>query len=123
MMNISRVIVFLVVIILFVATSCAYIKKDLVQIPCTIADSVTYTKDIAPIIQTNCFQCHSGPSNISGILLETYTELKFYADNGYLYGNISHSPGYIPMPDGGAKLSDCTIATVKKWIDTGTPEK
>ncbi len=49
--------------------------------------------------------------------------LVFYAQNGYLYGNITHAPGYNPMPDGGGggKLSDCTIATIKKWIDSGTP--
>jgi hypothetical protein len=121
-MNINKASVFLIIIFSFVIISCAYVKKDVVQIPCTIADSVTYTKDIAPIIQTNCFQCHGGTSNISGILLESYTELKFYADNGYLYGTLSHSSGFIPMPDGGAKLNDCTISTIKKWIDTGTPE-
>jgi hypothetical protein len=122
-MNMKRVFIFSFAIVSFIITSCAYVKKDLVTIPCVIADSVTYTKDIAPIIQTNCFQCHSSASNISGIPLESYTELKFYADNGYLYGTLSHSSGFKPMPDGGAKLSDCMLATIKKWIDTGTPEK
>jgi uncharacterized membrane protein len=122
-MNFNRTLVCLIVFVSFVTTSCAYIKKDVEQVPCIMADSVTYSKDIAPVIQNNCFQCHSGTSNISGIPLETFTELKFWADNGYLYATLSHSSGFIPMPNGGAQLNDCTLATIKKWIDTGTPEK
>ncbi|MEP6749962.1 MAG: hypothetical protein ABJB86_19645 [Bacteroidota bacterium] len=91
-------------------------------VPCTIADSVFYTKDIVPILQTNCYQCHSTANDVSGILLDNYGGLKFYAQNGYLYGAISHSSGYRPMPDDGGKLSDCNIAMIKKWIDAGTPQ-
>jgi len=103
-----------------VAAGCSYAKKDVVQVPCIIADSVFYSKDIVPILQNNCYRCHSGASNISGILLDNYSALKFYAQNGFLYGVISHSSGFRPMPDDGGKLSDCNIAIIKKWIDSGT---
>jgi len=63
----------------------------------------------------------SAASLTSGILLDNYDGLKYYAQNGYLYGDISHAPGFRPMPDGEAKLNNCIIATIKKWIDTGTP--
>ncbi len=121
-MKFSIIVLLSVITVSIYLVSCVYVKKDLVQIPCIIADSVSYSKDIAPIIQTYCFQCHSSASNISGIPLETYTELKFYADNGYLYGTLSHASGFIPMPDGGQQLNDCKLATIKKWIDTGAPE-
>ncbi len=110
------------VIFMAAAEGCAYAKKDLVQVPCVISDTVSYAKDIAPIISTNCFACHSAASNTSGILLDSYNALKFWAENGYLYGTISHGANYKAMPQGGGKLSDCNIALIKKWIDKGTPQ-
>jgi hypothetical protein len=104
-----------------IMAGCAYAKKELIQVPCIISDTMSYAKDIAPIISTNCAGCHSTASNVSGILLDSYDGLKFWAQNGYLYGTISHAAGYKKMPDGGSKLSDCTIGTIKKWIDVGTP--
>ncbi len=119
----GQLICFLASFVVVVATAagCAYTKKDVVEIPCTIADNISYDLDIAPIIAANCFDCHSTASNSSGILLDNYDALKFYAQNGFLYGTISHAPGYRAMPDGGSKLNNCTIATIKKWIDNGTP--
>jgi hypothetical protein len=101
---------------------CAYAKKDVVQVPCVIADTVSYAKDIIPILQNNCYSCHSEASNVSGVLLDNYNALKFYAQDGYLYGTISHLSGYNPMPEDASKLDDCTIALIKKWIDAGTPQ-
>ncbi|MEP7277460.1 MAG: hypothetical protein ABI813_02350 [Bacteroidota bacterium] len=113
------------VVVCFIVTiafaGCAYAKKDVIEIPCMVVDNISYTTDIAPIIEANCSDCHSAASSSSGILLDNYEGLKFYAQNGYLYGTISHSDGFRPMPDGGAKLNNCTIATIKKWIDNGTP--
>lgn len=102
-------------------SACAYLKKDVVKAPCVIGTTVSYNTDVAPIIQANCFQCHSSASNISGILLETHAELKAYAQNGFLYGTINHASGFSEMPQGAAKLDDCTIATIKQWIDDGAP--
>ncbi|HTE10408.1 MAG TPA: hypothetical protein VK645_05545 [Chitinophagaceae bacterium] len=109
------------IVLMVVSGGCAYTKKDVVEIPCAVADNISYTTDIAPIIEANCAGCHSAASLTSGILLDNYDGLKYYAQNGYLYGDISHAPGFRPMPDGEAKLNNCIIATIKKWIDTGTP--
>lgn len=51
----------------------------------------------------------------------TYTTDKAIAVNGKLYGSISHASGYSPMPQGAAKMTDCQLATIKKWIDSGSP--
>ncbi len=122
-MRAGKLICILVCFVIFITADggCAYTKKDVVEIPCVIADNISYTLDIAPIIEANCFDCHSNASSTSGILLDSYDGLKYYAQNGYLYGVISHASGYRPMPDGGGKLPNCTIATIKKWIDNGTP--
>jgi hypothetical protein len=105
----------------FVALAgCVYTKKEVVQASCNLPDSVSYAGKVVPILQSNCYICHSTASNISGILLDNYNALKTYAQAGILYRVINHEPGVSPMPDGGAKLDDCTIATIKKWIDQGS---
>lgn len=121
-MRVNRIFFAPVLLTALVSAGCAYTKKDIVQAPCTIPTNVSYVTDIAPILQGNCYSCHSAASPSSGILLDSYNGLKFYAQNGYLYGTISHANGYRPMPDDGGKLSDCNISIIKKWIDSGTPQ-
>jgi hypothetical protein len=114
-------IVLVIGLVVAIAAGCSY-KKDVVQTPCVLADSIFYSSDVVPILQANCYRCHSSTTLSSGILLDNYNALKFYAQNGYLYGCIAHLSGYPPMPADGGKLSDCNIALIKKWIDTGTPQ-
>jgi hypothetical protein len=123
-MQVRKLIFILLGFIVMVAAAagCAYTKKDVVQVPCVIADTIFYTRDVVPILQNNCYRCHSSASDVAGILLDNYNALKFYAQNGDLYGAISHAGGYPPMPEDGGKLSDCNISLIKKWIDTGTPQ-
>jgi len=127
----GRLVIFLVFLTLF-AYGCAYVKKDLVQIPCTTDSIITYNTHVAPILSKNCYTCHSAASNVSGILLDTYDGLKYYATinnnstvnatSNYLMGTISHASGYNAMPQSGGKLSDCDIAIIQKWISTGLKE-
>ena len=84
---------------------------------------MTYTNDIIPILNANCYGCH-GTGNTAGsggILLEGYANLKPYADNGVLKGNITHAPGFVAMPYGLPKLDDCTINKILDWINQGSP--
>ena len=84
--------------------------------------NVNYTTRIEPIIRTNCYECHAGSAAAGGnIMLEGYTNLKNF-DGDQLYGAVSHAAGFSPMPKDGNKLSDCDIAAIKKWIDTGKPQ-
>jgi len=83
---------------------------------------VTLSKSILPILQTNCFGCHSTTENASSggsINLEVYSSLKQLAGQGNLYGAITHNPLNIPMPKDGAKLDTCSITKIKIWIDKG----
>lgn len=88
--------------------------------PCDTA-SVSFAAVIRPIMQNNCTSCHSGPFPPDNISLNTYAGVKAVADDGRLYGAISHASGFEPMPQGGTKLDDCTIRMVKRWIDKGAP--
>ncbi len=84
--------------------------------------AISFAQDIWPVIKTACKGCHSGANPSGGIDLSNYTAVKTVALNGKLLGAISWQQGFTPMPQGGNKLSDCTIAKVKKWIDDGTPD-
>jgi Planctomycete cytochrome C/Cytochrome C oxidase, cbb3-type, subunit III len=83
--------------------------------------TVTFSGTIRNIINNKCAGCHSGNLPQGGINLTTHSGVKAKVDDGRLWGAINHLPGFSPMPKGGAKLSDCEIGQVKKWIDAGTP--
>lgn len=87
---------------------------------------VTFAATILPILNESCIACHSGAAPAGNIALETYGEIKASAliaegSYGSLYGSVSHAAGNSPMPKNGAKLSDCKIAQIKKWINEGCP--
>jgi len=81
----------------------------------------TYGAAVVPILQNHCLGCHTGaaPSG-AGIDLSTYDALKQEADNGHLMRSVNHTGPY-PMPKNQAKLSDCKIAVIRKWVEAGAP--
>jgi hypothetical protein len=83
--------------------------------------NMTYTADVVPILQANCYVCHGSSSNSGsgGIILEGYANLKPYATNGDLVGNITWAPGHDPMPENAAKLPTCEINTIIDWVNRG----
>ena len=83
--------------------------------------NVSYSIGVVPILQDNCYSCHgSGNTGGSGgILLQGYTNLLKWAMNGYLVGNVTHAPGYVPMPYDGNKLPDCEVNTIVAWVNKG----
>lgn len=82
----------------------------------------TYSGKVKPILQTHCLGCHSGAAASGGYVpLDTYDGVKEQALFGALYNTISHAPGASAMPQNGAKISDCKIAIIRKWIEAGAP--
>ncbi|MBK9569624.1 MAG: cytochrome c [Chitinophagaceae bacterium] len=80
----------------------------------------TYSGAVKPIMDNKCAGCHN-PANLGGnIDLSTYNSVKTAALNGKLYGSVAHQAGYSPMPKNGAKLSDCEIRQIQKWITAGS---
>jgi len=84
--------------------------------------AVSYSLQVLPILQNNCYSCHGAGSTAGsgGIDLSTYTKLKVYADNGFLVGNVTHSPGYVGMPYGLPMLPSCEVNTIVAWVHQGT---
>jgi hypothetical protein len=82
--------------------------------------NVNFSSVIFPLIQTNCTGCHSGSAAGGQIQLTNYQTISAIALNGKLYGAVSHSTGYSPMPKGGNMLQSCQIDQVRIWIQNGT---
>lgn len=81
--------------------------------------TITYSAAVVPIINTNCKGCHNPNFLSSGLDLTSYTNVKTIALNGKLMGSVDRLPGFPAMPKGGAKLSDCKITQIRKWIAAG----
>ncbi len=73
-------------------------------------------------MESYCFGCHGNGNTggSGGINLQGYDNLKPYADNGKLVGNITHAPGYVGMPYGQPKMPDCEINQISAWVSQGT---
>jgi hypothetical protein len=85
--------------------------------------NVTFSATIFPVIQSTCLpNCHSGALPSGNISLETHAQVKVKVDDGTLLGSIRHESAYAAMPDGGAKLPDCTISQFEKWVADGAQD-
>ncbi len=106
-------------------SSCYYDKADLLypqSASCDTLSAISYSQKVVPLLQQYCYNCHSGGNPSGGIAMGTYATDKAIAVNGKLYGTITYASGYSPMPEGTGRLSDCQIATIKKWIDANSPD-
>jgi hypothetical protein len=105
-------------------SSCTYEKADEIATPrviCTTPSVVSYSLSISPILDRNCRSCHNAALLTGGVNLEDFAVLKQHVNSGVLMGNVKHLPGYMPMPQNAAKLSDCDIDLLQKWVDAGAP--
>jgi len=96
---------------------------------CTGCDTTqfTYAAIVSPIINTYCVGCHPGPGSSTIPNLTTLAAIQAEVKNfpGRLVGSIRHTAPYnsssTAMPQGSAKLPDCYIKQISKWIDAGMP--
>ena len=93
---------------------------------------VTFSRDITPILQRSCQQCHN-PNGGAPMSLVTYDEVRPYASRMARRTGIRDRMGAMPPwyveKDIGIKhfkndpsLSDAEIATVAAWARNGAPE-
>lgn len=125
-MKFSVSIFILVVFLAFISTpSCTSVNKEELIPPGCDTVGMTYVADIVPILQNHCYSCHSAVNPSSGFPLEGYINLYPYTVDTVggrtctLVGNISHDPGYDPMPFGEPKLDTCLINQIVDWVNRG----
>ena len=92
---------------------------------------VTFTKDIAPILQRSCQSCHR-PSSVAPMSLLTYEEVRPWARSIKQRTGLRNRMGVMPPwfieKDVGIQqfkedisLSDAEIETIATWVDAGAP--
>lgn len=119
----NAIFLFIALFLSLAFTSCEWKseEEEIGVIECDTSQ-VTLSGDIKPILETNCYRCHSSenaPFAGVGINLEEYESLKSRADGGSLFGSMNHSSGFSPMPKGASKISSCDLDFVKAWIEKG----
>lgn len=102
--------------------SCHYnVEEELYETIDCITTDISYAQDILPILELDCFGCHSTEADFGNVTLEGYSQISQYVSDGSLLGSVSYDGGFSPMPKGGAKLLDCEIAKIDAWIIDGAP--
>lgn len=88
--------------------------------------TITFSRDVAPILQANCQECHH-PGGIGPFSLLTYQDARLQAQ---LIKNVTQrrimppwkaAAGYGEFRDV-RRLTDDQIQAIARWVDAGTPE-
>jgi peroxiredoxin len=86
---------------------------------------VTYYRDVLPILQTHCQQCHR-PGEVGPFALMTYRQAVNWASDIKEYTHDRKMPPWKPVEGlpfhNERKLSDKELATLAAWADDDTPE-
>ena len=95
------------------------------------AGDVTFSKDIAPILQRSCQNCHR-PDGVAPMSLVTYDDVRPWARSIKLKTGLGPKAGVMPpwyveknigiqQFHNDPSLSDEEIAMIAKWVDAGAP--
>ena len=95
-------------------------------------EDVTFTKDIAPILQRSCQSCHRARGG-APMALSTYQEVRRFAtrirDRTAIRDRMGAMPPFYVEPGIGIQafkndhpLSDEELAKIQAWVDNGAPE-
>ncbi len=90
------------------------------------ASAVSYTKDIAPILNAHCVSCHRA-GQIAPFTLTSYEDVAGWADMIAEVVDAGRMPPWHADPHFGkfsndARMSDADKATIEKWAKAGAPE-
>ena len=91
------------------------------------SEGPTYSKDVAPILQKNCQDCHR-PGQVAPFSLLTFDQARKRAsDIAHVTGEKSMPPWPASTNFGGPfldqrVLSEADLATIRAWVEAGCPE-
>ena len=86
---------------------------------------VTYHRDVLPILQNHCQQCHR-PGEVGPFALMTYKQAVNWANDIKSYTQKGEMPPWKavagPAFHGDRRLAAKEVAMLAEWVDGGTPE-
>ena len=86
-----------------------------------VTTNISYVNDVQPMLEQNCYVCHSTAANLGNVTLEGYSATKMFVDNMRLIGAITHMSGFSQMPQNAPKLPECTLDKIQAWVNDGAP--
>ncbi len=94
--------------------------------PLASVQTVSFAKDIVPILDNSCVNCHGGNRIEEGLKLQTYTDIFSGSKNGAVVvpgdatnSLLAESVANHKMPKRGAKLTDPQVQLIIDWINQG----
>ena len=93
--------------------------------------SVSFEKDVLPVLERSCGECHSAKENFSNLRLDTAAAILKGGDLGKVLepGNPDESSLYVRvslpqddldfMPVEGEPLNEDEVETLRQWIEQG----
>src|SRR6187455_3877532 len=111
----------------FVACLVGIVALGVTQRQTSAADeSVSFSKDVLPILQKNCQSCHR-PGQIAPMSLLTYEQARPWARAIKLRVLAREMPPWFADPQHGSfandrSLKQTDIDTIAKWVDGGAPQ-
>src|SRR5438093_3337486 len=99
----------------------------------SLADDVSFKRDVAPLLLNNCLACHGPKKSEGGYRIDTFERLTAEGDSsqpGFRAKDLEGSEAFRRitstdvkerMPLEGDPLPAEQVAVVKKWIESGLP--
>ena len=86
-------------------------------VDCTEVETY-YTENVAPILESNCTGCHSGPTPTAGLSLDSYSVVFIAIKSGDVLDRVNRDQGTNGfMPNGGTKLSDANLDILQTFFE------
>jgi mono/diheme cytochrome c family protein len=126
----SALLVLVALIAVFALAACgsdttSAVSTNVASVP-TLSSPVSYAKDIDPILQNSCFNCHGGERTSRALSVATYDTLMKGSQNGAVViagdpdnSKLLQSILSGKMPKKGDKLTAEQIQLIRQWIAEG----
>ncbi len=89
---------------------------------------VSFSRDVLPVLQSRCINCHGGQRTSEGLDLKTYEALMAGSQNGSVVtpGDAASSSFVTlsaegKMPKRGPKLTPAEVQLLTDWVNAGAP--
>lgn len=89
---------------------------------------VSFSRDVLPVLESRCINCHGGQRTSEGLDMKTYAALMAGSQNGPVVtpGDASNSSFVTlsaegKMPKRGPKLTPSEIQLLTDWVNAGAP--
>jgi hypothetical protein len=93
------------------------------------ATTVSFSRDVLPILERRCVKCHGGEKTEEGLVLKTYADVMKGSNNGPVInpGNVEDSllisqivNGKMPKRE--PRLLPAEIRLITAWVEAGAPD-